>query len=121
MMTQDTATHGLSRSPIRAAFQNTPDNPRLWLFMDATRGRKYAHVQMNSKITVSKLVKSKIADWKDEQHNRNTGQCEESNTEQQREAMPPKPKTTVVGAEPLRNYARHRTTRQCRAPETCKT
>lgn len=62
MTRQLTPTQGLSRSPIRAAFQKNPRNP---VFSARSFGKlsfRYVHVQRKSKTTVRKDWKSKRAD-----------------------------------------------------------
>lgn len=60
---QHTATYGLFLSPILAHFQNIPSSPSL--FLSSSLGviaLMYAHVQISSSTTVSKLWKLKMAD-----------------------------------------------------------
>jgi hypothetical protein len=66
---QESDTHGLNRSPMRAAFQGSPTAPRLnWskklffveLFVVAARIK--ADVQISSRMTTSSAGKSKSAD-----------------------------------------------------------
>lgn len=60
---QQILTYGDSRSPIRAAFQNTPRKPCLCLSIKAGKTlRVYAHVQMKRRITRRRDWKLKSAD-----------------------------------------------------------
>ena len=57
------ATHGLSRSPMREAFQKTPLKPvRCASRSVGARSFTYVHVQMNNNTVVMKDLKSKSAD-----------------------------------------------------------
>ena len=60
---QQKATQGLSRSPIRAAFQKVPNGPVFLLSKSEGHSpRKYAQVQINNKMVVTNAGKCKSAD-----------------------------------------------------------
>lgn len=64
MQTHPTATHGLSRSPILAAFHHRPKTPCVAespILYGPTRLCRNAQAQMNSNRTVNQLEKLKIA------------------------------------------------------------